>query len=139
MVQYTTNTQYKFKAPSASTAAKILFSAYISDPQPKLPVGFNTHKGISLGDYVLVHSENVTTFSSPASRTYKFNAADGYIMDSDWNNFDEDTNVTSLIGENESFLVYREMIVVTKAQAGVANEDPVSPAKTKKAGKKTRK
>jgi hypothetical protein len=136
-VQYITNTLYKIKAPDST---KILFNAYISDPQPRIPRGFNTHKGISLGDYVLVHSESVQSANSTAARNYKFVADDGYVMDSEWNNFDDDQSVIALVGDNESFLVYRELIVVSKAQAGAPNADNTArksaPAKGSRKGKK---
>jgi hypothetical protein len=134
-VQYTTRTHYKFRAPLGQAKVRIVFSGYISNPQPPIPVGFNTHPGVQLGDYVLVETKDLTTQSSSSfAMEYYFIAEEGHVMDSDWNNFDEDLTVDTLMSMS-SFLVYREMIVVTAAQAKAASDPPKQAPADKGKGK----
>ena len=125
-VHFTTRDTYT----CMNNKGQAVFKCKLSDPDPKMPPGFEDVPDTKQGDYLMVQADSIKDLQRGASR-FKFNPADKLILTAGWEEFDDSMGVADL---QEDFLLYYQQLNTKTASC---KEKPTARETTKESESET--
>jgi hypothetical protein len=92
-----------------SNHGKAVFKCKLTDPDPKMPAGFDQVVDVQQGDYVLVSAKTAVDVQR-GNNKFLFKTVDQLILTLNWQEYEEDMALQDLMEAKEDFLVYYQLI-----------------------------
>jgi hypothetical protein len=104
-IQFTVKDEYTVLHDNLKTK---LGKIRLTDPEPKMPSGWETFDDVSQGDYVLVSAHSVVDIQK-AKKKYVFDSEAGDILTKEWLVCEENMSLADLTGGDDFLLFYQRI------------------------------